>query len=669
MTTTRLQSTQERLRDPLARRMLLTVVSGALILLALVGIYVLGRPGVGPWLMTAAALVAGSDIAMRAINALRIRQISIELLVTIAATGALIIGEYWEAAAVTFLFMLGAYLEARTLSKTRQALAELIELAPETALVERDGDVVEVGIGAVAVGETVVVKPGGRIPVDGVVINGSAAVDESAITGEPIPESKAAESGVYAGTIALNGLLRVRVAGVGGETMLGRIIERVEEAQDTKAPAQRFIERFARWYTPAIMGLSLVAWIISRNVELALTLLVIGCPGALVISTPVSVMAGIGRAARRGILIKGGEHLEQAGSITAVAFDKTGTLTEGRPSLTDVVALQPMTAHANHHSLLDNTGWDADQQAVLRWAAIAEAGSEHPLAQPILDAAPGGPVPSADDFSVYPGRGVVTTHNGHTIGVGNAVLMHELDVPVSRQVETRMERLKQTGRTAVMVALDGSLIGILGIADAVRQDAAATVARLRQDGIKRILMLTGDDRLTAQAVAEQVGISEVHAGLMPDEKLEIIRSLQAEGYVVAMAGDGINDAPALVAADAGVAMGTAGTDVAIETADIALVGDDLSKLPEAIALSRATVRNIRQNVAVALITVGALLGGVLLGEVHMAGGMFVHQASVLLVTANGMRLLRGGRNRTARSRGNGAMPQPAQAETRDALPA
>ncbi|HMM42252.1 MAG TPA: cation-translocating P-type ATPase [Thermomicrobiales bacterium] len=658
MHTTHLSTVREQFANPLSRRQWLTAISGLLITVGLVLKYTVDAQAAWTWLMVAAALVAGSDIAVRAINALRVRQISIELLVTIAATGALIIGEVWEAAAVTFLFMLGAYLEARTLSKTRAALQDLIELAPEAALVERDGVVVEEPIGNVRPGDVVVVKPGSRIPVDGLVIDGSAAVDESAITGEPMPENKATDAGVYAGTIALNGLLRVRATGVGGDTMLGRIIERVEEAQEAKAPAQRFIERFARWYTPAIIGLSIVAWLVSRDIRLALTLLVIGCPGALVISTPVSVMAGIGRAARRGILIKGGEHLEQAGKITAVAFDKTGTLTEGRPSLTEVIALQPLAAHADNHAPALGGHWATDQTEVLRWAAIAESGSEHPLARPIMAAAPEVPALDPDAFTVHPGRGVSVTHDGHLVSVGNTELMRELDIPVGRRVADKLTRLRQAGRTAVLVGLDNRAIGILGIADAVRPEAAETVARLRANGIKRVLMLTGDDRQTAMAVAEQVGITEVHAELMPDDKLALIRQLQDEGYVVAMAGDGINDAPALVAADAGVAMGTAGADVAIETAAIALVGDDLGKLPEAIALSRATVRNIRQNVVIALLTVGALLAGVLFGEVQMAGGMFVHQVSVLVVIANGMRLLR--TKPALRTAPDATPPRPAQ---------
>ena len=328
--------------NPMKRRQLLTIVSGVLILAALGVDYLAGLTSLRSGLMIAAALVAGYDIARRAWHSLLNRHISIELLVTIAAAGALIIGEYWEAAAVTFLFMLGAYLEARTLDRTRQTLQGLLNLAPATAIVLRAGRQVELLPHEVEPGETVLIKPGARISVDGEVVDGRAAVDESAITGESMPVEKSAGVQVYAGTVNQDGLLHVRATGIGADTTLARIIRRVEEAQEEKAPTQRFIERFARWYTPAIIGLSAVAFLVTWDIELALTLLVIGCPGALVISTPVSVVAGIGRAAKRGILIKGGEYLENAGKITALALDKTGTLTQGKPRLTDIIALQPV---------------------------------------------------------------------------------------------------------------------------------------------------------------------------------------------------------------------------------------------------------------------------------------------------------------------------------------
>lgn len=327
------------LRNPATRRKWLVLGSAALIGAGLVVRWGFGAIDLWAALMVAAAVLAGADIAWRALQALRIHHLSIELLVTIAAIGALIIGEYWEAAAVTFLFMLGAWLEARTLRQTRGALADLLKAAPQLATVIRDGQPVEVAASAVRPGETVLVRAGQRIPVDGEVMEGNAAVSEAAITGEPIPAEKAPGARVYAGTIAENGLLRIRATGVGADTTLARIIRRVEEAQEERAPSQRMIERFAQWYTPAIMVLALGAWVVTQDVRLALTLMVVACPGALVISTPVSIIAGIGRAARSGILIKGGQHLENAGRIDMLALDKTGTLTEGRPSLVEVLPL------------------------------------------------------------------------------------------------------------------------------------------------------------------------------------------------------------------------------------------------------------------------------------------------------------------------------------------
>jgi Cd2+/Zn2+-exporting ATPase len=624
------------------------VASGGLTLAALVAGKLLGIGRLSDGLMFAAALVAGADIALRAARSLRNRYISIELLVTVAALGALVIGEYWEAAAVTFLFILGAYLEARTLGRTRQVLQELLDLAPLTALVVRDGIQVEIAPNEVQPGEVVWVKPGVKLPVDGEVIEGSSAVDESAITGEPMPEDKGPGEPVYAGTINQNGLLKVRATGIGVDTTLARIIRRVEEAQEEQAPSQRFIERFARWYTPSIIGLSFLFYLFTRNLELSLTLLVIGCPGALVISTPVSVVAGIGRAARSGILIKGGEYLENSGKISALALDKTGTLTQGKPRLTEVFAIEREFAGAEMRNFLAMTtpepsqkagAWSVEQLDVLRWAAIAEAGSEHPLARAILSEA-NQPVPATDHFASFPGRGVQAFYQGLAIAVGTQDFMIEQGIRPSEDVMEILQNLKTRGATAVLVSLDDVAIGVLGISDPIRETAAAMVERLRQVGIKRLVMLTGDDALTAQAIAQQAGLDEVYAGLLPDEKMEMIQQLQSEGQVVAMLGDGVNDAPALAAADIGIAMGVAGSGIAIETADIALISDDLMKIPEAIRLSRATLGNIHQNVVIALVTVAVLLLGVLLGRVHMAGGMLVHQASVLVVILNGMRLLR-----------------------------
>lgn len=629
-----------RFANPVQRRLGLTFGSAICIAAALGSGLVPGFATARTGLLAVATLAAGADIVLRAWAGLRQRQLTIELLITLAALGALIIGEDGEAAAVTFLFMLGAQLETRMLARTRQALTQLLELAPSSAIVLRDGEPMEVAPDQVQCGETVLVRPGARIPVDGEVIRGQAAVDESAMTGEPLPAQKAAGARVYAGTVSQDGLLWVRATNVGSDTTLARIVHRVEEAQEEKAPAQRAIERFARWYTPAIIAFSAASLVLTRHIDLALTLLVIGCPGALVISTPVAVVAGIGRAAQHGILIKGGEHLEAIGKVSALALDKTGTVTEGKPRLTDVVALPPATDPAVP-SPVTAAGWGRAERDVVRWAAIAEAGSEHPLARSIVDAATTlGPIPQASVFTTRIGQGVRATYQGHSIDVGTPELMHALGIVARRDVSMRLAQLREAGKTAVLVARDGAMTGMLGLSDVRRTTAHMLIPRLRDIGIGRVAMLTGDDRQSADRIAAEIGITEVRANLLPQDKLDVIRAMQRDGHVVAMVGDGINDAPALAAADVGIAMGTAGTAIAADTAGVVLMTDDLLTIPDAIRLSRATLRTINQNIAIAAVTAGLLLAGVVIGDVHMAGGMFIHELSVLVVVLNGMRLLR-----------------------------
>lgn len=608
-------------------------VSGALILGALAAGPGLGASRVFGALMVAAALVAGYDVAARAVRQLRQRRFTIELLVTIAALGGIAIGEYWEAAAVTFLFRLGGWLESRTLRRTRAALGELLANAPARARVVRDGVRVEVDPTDVRPGETVVVLPGERIPVDGVVLSGGAAVMQSMITGESVPAEKVAGDDVYAGTVAEDGMLELRATGIGADTTLARIVRRVEEAQEAKAPSQRLMESFAAWYTPGVILMAVLALVATRDVALALTLLVIGCPGALVLAMPVSVVAGIGRAARNGVLIKGGQHLEDAARITAVAFDKTGTLTTGRPQVVR----------------------GADSDDVLELAAFAEAGTTHPFARAILRAAEGrvpvaagsvtstpAPVstPAAADAETRVGRGVIAWRDGRRVAVGSRAFMDELDIDMAHRFAEDADADERIGATTIYVADGDEVIGSLGLADTVRPEAADALRKLRHSGIERMVMLTGDAPAPAGAIGAALDLDEVHPELLPDDKLERVKALQKEGYVVAMVGDGINDAPALAAADVSIAMGAAGSDVALETADVALMTDDLDRLGYAVRIARATRRNIRQNVAIALATVLLLLAGVLQGSVHMANGMLVHQASVLLVTLNAMRLLR-----------------------------
>ena len=578
-------------------------------------------------LMLVAAIVAGYGIVVKAVRALLAKFISIDLLVSIAAMGATVIGNFWEAAAVTFLFAVGHALEAGTMNRTRSALAALVAVAPDTAVVLRDGDQIEVPANQVRMGEIVLVKNGAKVPVDGQVVAGAGAIDEASITGESIPVEKSRSDHVFAGTIARSGLLQVLATGIGADTTLARIIHRVEEAQDAKARTQAFIDRFSKWYTPAVMVLALAAGLLTGDIVLALTLLVIGCPGALVISIPVAIVAGIGRSARNGILIKGGEYLETSAKISAVAVDKTGTLTEGRPALTDIVVIDPALARAD----------------VLRWAAAAEAGSEHPLARPILDTArEEGVAPQGIPGDVTPvvGKGIAADVDGTRVLVGNAALLEQYGITDDAGSAAVADELAADGRSPMIVAVGGAVIGVIGVADTIREDAPEMIRRLHAAGVEQVVMLTGDTRRVAEAIGRTVGIDEIQASLLPEDKLDAVARLQREGHTVAMVGDGVNDAPALAAADIGVAMGAAGSAVAVETADIALMGDDLLKLPEAIRLAKRTVSVMRQNIAIALATVVLLLVGVFGGGVTMALGMLVHEGSVLIVILNAMRLLR-----------------------------
>ncbi len=479
---------------PARRRLYTVMVSGVLIALGLSLWHLLGAEPAGRVLLVAASVVAGAAIANSAVQGLRNRQVNIELLVTIAAGGAILIGEVWEAAAVTFLFTLGAWLEARTLQGTRRALGELLELAPEIAVVMRDGIPVEVSPWEVTQGETVLVRPGMRLAVDGEVISGTSNVNEAAITGEPLPAGKAEGSRVFAGTVNQDGMLQVRATGVGADTTLARIIQRVEEAQEAKAPTQRFIERFASWYTPAMLAVSALVWAISGNLHLALTFLVISCPGALVISTPVSIVAGIGRAARKGILIKGGEDLERAGRISTVAFDKTGTLTAGQPVLTTIIA----------------TGSQTEADA-LRLAASAELASEHPLARPIIAAARAREyrLPFPDQFESTVGQGIRAQVEGTDVLVGRLNWLAGAGVHVGAAARSQLAELQELGQTAVGVARDGELIGLLGIEDELRDYAAETTAQLRRRGVSRLVMLTGDNERTARAIGRAAGMKTI----------------------------------------------------------------------------------------------------------------------------------------------------------------
>ncbi|WP_236863758.1 heavy metal translocating P-type ATPase [Brevibacterium daeguense] len=589
--------------------------SGVLIVLALITGWDI--------LMIAAAVVAGWPIAVSAWQALRIKMISIDLLVVVAATGALFIQNYWESAAVTFLFALGKALEKATLNRTRKALSDLVEAAPETATVLRDGEPETVEIWELVPGDVVLVKNGEQVPVDGRVITGNGGVDEATITGESVPAEKSEGSEVFAGTWLRSGVLRIEAVGIGSDSTLAKIIHRVEDAQDDKAKTQTFMEKFSKYYTPGVMLAALAVGLIAWDVELALTLLVIGCPGALVISIPVSIVAGIGRSAKDGVLIQGGEYLETSAKVDAVVVDKTGTLTNGRPELTDV-------------DVIDDS---YTPEEILTLAARAETASEHPLAEAIIRGAEdrGLRVVPVEHAEPVAGKGIRAEVDGRVVAVGSADLI--TNGSGAAPDPTRILELNEQGRTAMFVGVDGRAIGIVAVADTIRADAPEAIKALHDRGVK-VIMATGDAERVARNVAAELGVDEVRAELMPEDKLTIVKELQAQGHTVAMVGDGVNDTPALAQADIGVAMGAAGSPAAIETADIALMADRLPRLPHALGLAQRTVRTMRVNIGIALFTVAILLAGVLFGGVTMSLGMLVHEASVLLVIGIAMLLLR-----------------------------
>ncbi len=618
------------LRSPL----LPVLVAGTLIVFAWLG---LASGPVRDAALLAAAVVAGAGVAHRASLALRRGHVGIEALVALAALGAVAIGEYWEAAAVTFLFGLGHMLEARAMGRTRRAVAELLDLLPDHVRVLRGDAEVDVDPSEVRAGDLVVVRPGERVPVDGRVERGRAAVDESTLTGESMPVDKGPGDAVATGASA-HGYLEVRAEAVGADTTLARVVHLVEAAQEARPARQRAIERFARFYTPAVVLASALAFALTRDAHIALTLLVIACPGALVIATPIALVAGIGRSARDGVLIKGGDALERFARTAVIAFDKTGTLTLGRPRASDVV-LAGGEAFEVPPDALERT-LDPGALRLVALAARAETGSEHPLALALRTAA-GTPVGARpDQVESVSGGGARATVDGSRVAVGSPRFLAEAGVRLAAGDLAALDALRARGRTVAGVARGGRFEGWIGFADAVRPHAAEAIAALRSLGARRLVMLTGDHALAAAAVADELGIDDVRAGLLPGDKATHVAELGALGGVVAMVGDGVNDAPALARADVGVAMGVAGTRVALEAAPVALMRDDLRALAAALATAQRTMRVVRQNLAIALGTVAILAVGVLAGHVHMALGMLVHQVSVLLVVLNAVRLTR-----------------------------
>ncbi|HET6956988.1 MAG TPA: heavy metal translocating P-type ATPase [Vicinamibacterales bacterium] len=581
-----------------------------------------------------AALAAGvGATARKAWTSVRAGSLDINVLMIVAAAGAAFLGEWSEAATVVFLFGFAQALEARTLDRARHAIRALVELTPTEALVCDAIGEHRIPVEQVAVGSVIVVRPGEKIPLDGDVIKGQSAVNQAPVTGESLPVEKVPGDGVFAGTINGRGALEVRVTRLGRDTTLGRIIHLVERAQAQRAPAQTLVERFARIYTPAVIALAAgVAVIPPLTVHgsweawlyRALVLLVVSCPCALVISTPVSIVAALAVAARKGVLIKGGAHLEALSRVACVAFDKTGTLTCGRPEVVEIVAFDGTPA-----------------SSVVALAASVEQRSTHPIAQAILDHASSAGIaaPAADDVTVIAGRGARGQVGDRQVLIGNHRLFEEQRLCLA-DIHDRIAVIDAAGLTAVLVARDREPVGIIAVADRPRESARDSVDRLRAQGVARIVMLTGDSRGTANAIATELGVDDVRAELLPEDKVAAIEELRRAHGAVAMVGDGVNDAPALALADVGIAMGAAGSDAALETADVALMADDLLRIPFAFRLSRATVRNIRTNLAISIVLKAAFVAAAVGGVATLWMAVLADTGASVIVIANALRLLR-----------------------------
>jgi len=610
----------------------ITFLSGALLILALIANYT-GYYEVRQFILVLATIIAGVPIFIKAYQSARMKAFSIELLVAIAVIGALYIGEYVESSVVTFLFLFGNYLEARTLQKTRSSLKELVDMAPHEATVIREnGDTETIPAEEVVEGDHIIIRSGEKIPVDGSVISGQASINEAAVTGESVPVGKELDDKLFSGTIVDHGYMEMVAEKVGDDTTFAKIIELVEEAQESKSKTQKFLDRFANYYTPAVVVLSVLVYFMTNNLHLAITFLVVACPGALVIGAPVSNVAGIGNGAKQGVLVKGGEVMDNFSKVDTLIFDKTGTLTKGKPEVTDIKTFN-----------------NYDETDLLQLAAEAETISEHHLGQTIVKEAASRNLKlnrEPENSEVIKGNGIKATLDGHVLAIGNRKLMKTEGISIPEDVAAYQVNREKAGNTAIYAAVDGKIAGIFSIADQIRDDAASSLAEMRRNGIKKMVMLTGDNRHTANLVAEQLGIDEVHAELLPEDKVTHVKRLKEAGHVVAMAGDGINDAPAIATADIGLAMGEGGTDISMETADVVLMADKLSQFSHAYSLSKATIRNMRQNTFIAVGVVFVLLAGVLGGVVNLASGMLIHEASVLAVILNAMRLIRFSRKKT-----------------------
>ena len=600
----------------------IALISAILIAFAFISKWTIGNMDLFIWPLMISSILGVLPILIQAYQALRVKVVSIDVLVTIAVVGAFLIKNFEESAIVTFLFLFGAYLEQRTLNKTRSAIKELTEMAPESALKQMEnGEFKEVEVEEVDVGDILLVKTGAKVPVDGTVLQGEGHINEASITGESLPVSKKKDSKVYAGTILENGTIQIVADRVGEDTTFGRIIELVEEAQDSKSEAERFIDRFSKYYTPAVLVLAIIVWLFSQDIELAITILVLGCPGALVIGVPVSNVAGIGNGARYGVLLKGSEVISDFSRVDTIVFDKTGTLTIGNPKVADIET------------------YTDDTDEVMSYLASVETESDHPLAEAIVEHIGETEAYTVEKTEVIKGGGIAAQVDGHRIAIGNVALMEKENVHLDEKARDDISRFEKRGNSIVLTAVDGMLKALIGIRDKVRPGVKDDLQRLKKLGVKNLIVLSGDNQGTVDLVAKELGLTEAHGNMLPEDKADYIKRLKEKGRIVAFVGDGVNDSPSLALAQIGIAMGS-GTDVAIETSDVVLMNSDFSRLPHALGLTKATASNMKQNIIIAVGVVLVLLASVFFSEwMNMSIGMLVHEGSILAVILNGMRLL------------------------------
>ncbi len=570
-----------------------------------------------------ASIIGIVPIAIQAYQSLRVKVVSIDVLVTIAVIGAFLIKNFEESAIVTFLFLFGSFLEQSTLNKTRSAIKELTEMAPEVAYkLMADNEFHEVEIDDVDINDILLVKTGAKVPVDGMVISGNGYINEASITGESDPVKKEINSYVYAGTILENGTIEIIAEKVGEDTTFGKIIELVEEAQDSKSKTEKFIDRFSKYYTPLVLLISVIVFLIWPDIELAITVLVLGCPGALVIGVPVSNVAGIGNGAKNGILLKGSEVINDFSKVDVFVFDKTGTLTIGKPEVSSVKS------------------YSKDYDKYLSYLKMIEKESDHPLAKAIVNYIDNDTNKlKVEDTKVIKGGGITASINGDRIVVGNLKLMENEKIAIKNDMSRYINHIENEGNSVVITAVNKEVVIIMGIKDIIRNDVKQEINKLKRLGVKELIVLSGDNQSSVDLVSKELGLTKAYGNMLPEDKQAFIKDLQEKGLRVAFVGDGVNDAPSLATANIGIAMGS-GTDVAIETSDVVLINSKFSKLNHALGLAKSIVRNMWQNIIIALLVVSVLIISLITSDwMNMSIGMLVHEGSILVVIINGIRLL------------------------------